>query len=153
MDRMVLRRLLDQVDAVVTVVIIFVVVVLTVMASVFIAIQVCIKIMCSLPILAYKIVFQIYGESVQLLQLGTSLVNQTISHPEARQWLPQGIDQMVNISMVVDNAYAYGKSGIATLVTCPFCSFFFLLAPSLPVTLLETDDGVGCCNMYNVSFR
>lgn len=94
---MIIRRLIHQLDAVVTVVIIFVVVVLTVLASVFVAVH-------------------IYGESVHLLQLGTSLVNRTVHHPEARQWLPQGIDQMVNLDTVVDNAYAYGKTGIATLV-------------------------------------
>ena len=94
---MFIRRLINQLDAVVTAVIIIVVMVLTVLASVFVAVQ-------------------IYGESVQLLQLGTNLVNQTVNHPEARQWLPQGIDKMVNLDTVVDNAYAYGKTGIATLV-------------------------------------
>ena len=62
---------------------------------------------------------QIYGESVHLLQLGTSLVNQTVNHPEARQWLPQGVDKMIDLGAVVDNAYSYGKSGIASLV-CTF---------------------------------
>ena len=37
-----------------------------------------------------------------------------MADPYAKQWLPQGIDQL--FGSVIDNAYAYGKTGIATLV-------------------------------------
>lgn len=58
---------------------------------------------------------KIYGESVQLVQLGTGLVNRTLTDPEAQQWLPHEIDEVV--ASLVDNAYNYGKTSVATFVT------------------------------------
>lgn len=37
-----------------------------------------------------------------------------MTDPYIKQWLPQGIDQL--FGSVFDNAYSYGKTGIATLV-------------------------------------
>lgn len=97
LDRILIGRIIQQLDAIVSVLIIFLVVVLAILASVFAAVQ-------------------IYGESVHLLRFGTSLANQTLNNPEARQWLPHGVDQMIDLGSVVDNAYSYGKTGITTLV-------------------------------------
>ena len=60
-----------------------------------------------------------------MLQFGTRLVNQTMTNPEARQWLPQGMDQVVG--SVVDNAYAYGKTEIATLVNLHYYILYIIL--------------------------
>lgn len=116
LDRMLIKRLVKQIDAVVTVILIIVVVVLTILASAFVAIQVFCQSFVFLILFPQRFLLQIYGESVHLLRLGTSLVNQTVNHPEYRQWLPQGVDEMIDLGAVVDNAYSYGKTGIASMV-------------------------------------